>query len=209
MFPHLQHDLVKSNPGDYFEAGEPPTYHQIPLPPNVEILYVAQTIYDMAYTKNVCGYITDDAINYFIDERGNIEIDASKEFIFLAERGIKAFTHPTPLGIFSFLQEQCDKGLFISEGSAYYIEKTPATYQLCVELGDIWGENEFYESIEEIMKSNDTSELDSILSLLMKEYEKRKYGSASSVWDYINKNKDTILEEKLFLETEKFIVEEK
>lgn len=206
MFPHFQDDFKKSTSNDYFGGEEPPTYHQISLQANASITDIAQLIYDMAYTKNVCGYITENFINYFVDERGKIEIDASKEFIFLAERGIEPFTHPTPLGIVRFLQDPCDKAIFISEGSAYYLEKTPKTYQLCVELDEIWDDNSFFESIEEIMDGDDYDRLNEILPLLMKEYERRKCDAISPVWDTVEQHKGMILEEKLLFHVEKFEV---
>jgi len=208
MFPRLTELLKSGTPETYFGGEDAPTYNKLSFPADSSIQDIAQTIYDLAYNKNVCGYVANDTVNYFIDERGTIQLDASKDFIFLAERNVGAFTHPTPLGIFRFLQDPCDKALFISEGSAFYIEKTPATYELCVELDNIWDENEFYETIIETIDSEDMNRLHSLLSILMKEYEKRKYGCASSVWDSVEANKDVIMAEKLFFNVQKLAVRE-
>lgn len=208
MFPRLNEIFKSVTPQLYFGGEDAPTYNKLSLPANSSIQDIAQTIYDLAYNKNLCGYIANDTVNYFIDECGSIQIDSSKDFIFLADRNAEAFTHPTPFGIIRFLEDPCDKALFISEGSAFYIEKTPATYQLCVELDDIWDENEFYETIIETIDSEDMNKLQSLLSTLMKEYERRKYGSSTSIWDFVEENKDVIMEEKLFFTVQKLAVQE-
>lgn len=82
MFPHLYEEVKDLGPSVFFGGQEPPTYHQIPISPNASIQQIVQTIYDFARNKNACGFVTDEAINYFIDEQGSIYIDSSKKFIF-------------------------------------------------------------------------------------------------------------------------------
>src|SRR5208283_6185736 len=113
MFPRQFDEFKGSGPGIYFSDCEAPTYLVVSLGVPEEIPQIAEEIRDLAHGSDICGYIADDAIYFHYSPDKSFFLDSSKDFIFIYDHDIREFTHPGSLAILRFLQDPCDRALFI------------------------------------------------------------------------------------------------
>ena len=198
MFPTHCNMIQGLAPEVYFGGSPIPSYHEVRLITGTSIEEIVLAIRRIAKRANANGYIDGDRIKYHFDTSGEIQIDRSKGFIFLADLRQEAeHFHPSAFTLLQFLQDPCRRALIVTRGRALLLEKTPETYSLCVELDRIWERLNLPELLQD--SRGGAFEMEKLLTTLMKKYEEKNCGESTEMWGFWEMFRDILMTQRLRL----------
>jgi hypothetical protein len=198
VFPIYCEEFKELVPEVYFGGCEVPAYMHLEMGPDPAIDEIVSAIRSIGSGANSTGYIDDEGIHFHIPDDDTIQVDLSKEFVFVSQPEVEGGESPSAWQIFRFLQEPVKKALFVALGRATQVEKTEATMELCESLDQLWAqEDRFLEALKEMVESEEAREKG--LACLMKAYEEESLGSSSEMWEFWGTFAGLLMERQLGL----------
>lgn len=182
LFPLLCEEMKELLPEAYFGGMEVPAYLHINIGSGSSIEDIIATICSIGDGANSSGYIDNKGIHFHLPEDDLIQVDLSKDFVFVSQPHVVGGEVPTAWQIFRFLQEPVNKALFVAQGRASLVQKSERTFTLCKTLDQLWAEDKMQSLRMEMVESPDAQERG--LSKMMEIYEKNTFGSSSSMWEF-------------------------
>ena len=156
MFPGYDDNILYDS-DFFFEMGEVPPYYEIPVSGTNNLNSLYNEI--KAIGNNCTGIIEPDKISFHLIEGDRFYIDYNKEFGFVYINGQDFTGYINYSVLLRFLQFKVKKFMFVFEDMYIYIEKTENTYDICLELYNIYlTEDFFYENIISMVKDKDVIE---------------------------------------------------
>ncbi len=197
MFPTLWNNLKPLAPEVFFGGAEVPEYNTLNVTDQAEIAGLATAIRANAPGSNWCGYVDGDGVHYHVAEEGDLHVDGSRDFVFLAPMTGEAPEIPSPLGILNFLQDPTSRALFVFRKTALFIRKTPATWDFCARLDRVWHGDRMGERLGELLPTG--RHVTHALSSLMKIYEEENGLQPTEMWEFWRTFWPLLLEDRLHL----------
>lgn len=198
MFPMHCEEFRELIPEMYFGGCEVPAYLHLEMGPDPTMDEIVSAIRSIGSGSNSSGYIDDGGIHFHIPDDDTIQVDLSKDFVFVSQPTVEGGEHPSAWQIFRFLQEPVKKALFIALGRASLVEKTQATMDLCNNLDRLWAqEDRFLETRKQMVESEEARERG--LASLMKAYEQEGLGLSSEMWEFWDTFAGLLMERQLGL----------
>ena len=200
MFPTLWNNLKPLAPEVFFGGAEVPEYNTLAVADPMEIADLATAIRANALSSNWCGYIDADGVHYHEVDEGDLHVDGSRDFVFLAPVAGDAPELPSPLAILNFLQDPTSRELFVFRKTALFIRKTPATWDVCARLDRVWQGEKMGQRLGELLPAG--RHVTHALSSLMKIYEEENGLLPTEMWEFWRTFWPILLAERLHLHVE-------
>ena len=198
MFPILCEEMKPLVPEVYFGLSEVPAYLHAEIDASSSLEVLVSSIRGIGTGSNSSGYVDSEGIHFHLQEDEMIQVDLSKEFVFVSQPEVEGGENPSAWQIFRFLQEPVRKALFIALGRATLVEKTEDTLELCKALDELWAqEGRFLETVMEMVESDEAKEKG--LACLMKAYEEETRGLSSEMWEFWDTFSGLLMERSLRL----------
>ena len=197
LFPMLCEETRILVPEVYFGGAEVPPYLHADVDPASSMEEIVSTIRSIGIGANSSGYIDEKGIHFHIPEDDLIQVDLSKEFVFVSQPEVIGGENPSAWQIFSFLKEPVSQALFIALGRATLVQKSEQTLTLCKALDQLWAQDRFLQILIEMVESEEAREKG--LARLMKTYEEETLGSSSEMWEFWDAFAGLLIERSLGL----------
>lgn len=182
MFPTLWDHLKSLTPEVFFGGLDVPEYSKLEVADPTAVRELASAIRVNALGADWCGYIDSDGIHYHVVDEGDLHVDGSRDFVFLAPLTGDVPEVPSPLAILNFLQDPSWRELFVFKKSALYIEKTPATWNICAALDQVWQGDRMRSALADLISSE--KHVTRALSALMKIHDEERNLEPSEMWEF-------------------------
>lgn len=180
MFPMRYEDMKDLSPECYFGGNDVPPYYLLAVPTSVTVPELASSIRSIGGGSNCSGYIDEDGVHFHLPEDESIQVDLSRRFVFVSQPTVPGGEIPSAWQVLFFLMEPVSRALFIGDQGAVLLEKTMSTMKLCLALDQLWGQEAFVTSLQEMIESQEARERG--LARLMKIHEEETAGTSTMMW---------------------------
>lgn len=168
MFPEFNKNLIFDDSAGFFGMEEVPPYEELGISGSDNHGFLSDAIRG-TIAEDSSGYIEQHQINCHFMYNKQFTADFNKEYIFMYFKG-EEFDGTLPYCVLlKFLQHKVMKLLLVLEDIYFYFEKTPETYDICVELEKIYSNIDFFYN-NVMSKKQNSRTLDECYLNLISEY---------------------------------------
>lgn len=197
MFPTLVDDFRDLTPEVYFGGCEVPRYLRRAVPAGTGPARLAEEIRTIACGAACSGYIDDEGLHFHLYSTGELHVDMSRPFIFVADPDHAVQALPDAWQTLRFLQEPVTRAIFMDRNRAVLVTKTPRTMHLCRELDRLWYSEEILALMPESLVN--VGSRSRLLSHLMRLQEEGTLDGPTTMWEFYDTFGPILAAERLFL----------